>query len=217
VGALAALVGALVAPHGANNKTSAAAEVASAVNASAASSVEVPAPRLWIPLEYGLLRLLLPPGWAAVSLCTPVASTARGSGEFVNVGGSTFELSTDEFLLRPGAYQPTSCAPPRSGGWAAVKPLAGAAPRGWRPSTLNRTQVWAPVQQAPEHETLAVPLLHMELVAVGRGREVVGPSARPRSQYSSKRAVPLPCRDLGRRCASTVSRRESPRTGGSRS
>ena len=143
------------------------------VNAPPSFSPEVAGPPGWAPVDYGLLRLYLPPGWAAVSLCTPTASTSEASGEFVNVGGASYQASTNKFLLRPGADQPTSCVPPRSGGWAVVGPLAGGAPRGWRPSTVNGTRVWTPVQEAHGHEALAVPSLRMELTAAGTGRKVL--------------------------------------------
>lgn len=179
VGAVVLLIGALVvAMTGSNGRG--AAQGASAVTAFPASSREATGRAGWAALDYGFLRLYTPPGWAAVSLCTPVASGAEASGQVVTVGGSLYQVSTDEFLLRPGAYQPRSCVPPRSGGWAVVEPLAGGPPRGWRPSAVNGIAVWAPVHEVPEHEVVAVPSLHMELVAAGAGRDVLatlGPSS----------------------------------------
>ena len=172
-GALAVLAAVLVVPTIAGISGRTTAQGVRPVNAPPSFSPEVAGPPGWAPVDYGLLRLYLPPGWAAVSLCTPTASTSEASGEFVNVGGASYQVSTNKFLLRPGADQPTSCVLPRSGGWAVVGPLAGGAPTGWRPSTVNGTRVWAPVQEAPGHEALAVPSLRMELTAAGTGREVL--------------------------------------------
>jgi hypothetical protein len=180
VGAIALLVGALVsvAVMGSNGRTAARGGgfVAFPPALPPAANGEVG----WAPVDYGLLRLYVPPDWSAVSLCTPVASGAEASGQFVTIGGSSYQVSTDEFLLRPGVYDPMSCVPPRSGGWAIVEPLAGRLPKRWRPSTVNGTTVWAPVHQAPGREVLAVPSLHMGLAAAGIGRDVVatlGPSS----------------------------------------
>lgn len=132
---------------------------------------QVVAPVGWAPLDYGLLRIYLPPGWGAVGRCAAVGT----------------------YLIRPNAAQPLSCEPARSG-WASVQPLSSPPAKAWKLSDLNRTAVWAPRREPPGHETLDIPSLHVELAAVGTGRKVLrtaGPSALG-AVLVQHAAVPVP-------------------------
>jgi hypothetical protein len=116
-------------------------------------------PKGWRPIDYGRLRLWLPPGWQAVS--GPIGCRTRSYDNLM-----TFEPSTDGCGNTVGTY-------------LSLRQSTTPAPVGWRTSSIHGVTVH--YHQVGRSHTYVIPRLQVTITAKGAQAVAVARTAGPSS------------------------------------